>query len=84
MNIIYGIIERIKRRHMEAARIDKLQEAGRRLQVREFGDRLCLAFDGIPILPMADFDNSLLTNARQTFLDYITDKNNINKHLKSE
>lgn len=84
MKRLFGVIESIRRRRIEAARIDKLQEAGRRLQVREFGDRLCLAFDGIPILPMADFDNRMLTDARQTFLDYITNKNNINKHLKSE
>lgn len=68
---IKELIEAIRQQRAERMERSNEQQAGRRIQVREFNKQLCLAFDGIPILPLKDFDNEVLTEARKTFNEYL-------------
>lgn len=48
-----------------------MKEAERRIQVREFDNMLCLSLDGIPVLPMSEFNKQTLADARLTFFNYL-------------
>lgn len=52
-------------------RISLMEETNRRLQVREFDNILCLAIDGIPVLPMKEFSKQVLSDARLTLFNYL-------------
>lgn len=55
-------------------RIATMIEASHRIQVREFDNMLCLSLDGIPVLPMSDFNKQTLADARLTFFNYLNRK----------
>lgn len=65
------ITEGWKQQREDNSRLAKMQEAERRIQVREFNNILCLSVDGMPILPMSDFDKQTLADARLTFFNYL-------------
>lgn len=48
-----------------------MKEAERRIQVREFDNMLCLSLDGIPVLPMSEFNKQTLADARLTLFNYL-------------
>lgn len=52
-------------------RLATMAEAERRIQVREFNNMLCLSLDGIPVLPMNNFNKQTLADARLTFFNYL-------------
>ena len=47
------------------------EEAERRIQYREFGGELCVAFDNIPIAPVTENNESILYDCREVFQKYI-------------
>lgn len=47
------------------------READQRVQVREFGGRLCLSIDGIPLLAMETYNVRMLEDARTTLFNYL-------------
>ena len=55
----------------ESKRLATMKEAERRIQVREFDNMLCLSLDGIPVLPMSEFNKQTLADARLTFFNYL-------------
>lgn len=52
-------------------RLATMKEAERRIQVREFDNMLCLPLDGVPVLPMSEFNKQTLADARLTFFNYL-------------
>lgn len=64
----------LSRERSDKKRIALMREAGNRIQVREFDNMLCLSLDGIPVLPMRDFDKQTLADARLTFFNYLMEK----------
>ena len=46
-------------------------EAERRIQYREFGGMLVVAFDNIPIVPVTEDNNTVLEDCRDLFANYI-------------
>lgn len=54
-------------------RLATMKEAERRIQVREFDNMLCLSLDGVPVLPMSEFNKQTLADARLTFFNYLID-----------
>lgn len=51
----------------DSKRLATMKEAERRIQVREFDNMLCLSLDGVPVLPMSEFNKQTLADARLTF-----------------
>lgn len=68
---IKEFVKAIRQQRAERTERSNKQQAEHRIQVREFGKQLCLAFDNIPILPMEEFNNEVLTEARKTFNNYL-------------
>lgn len=64
----------LSRERSDKKRIATMREASSRIQVREFDNMLCLSLDGIPVLPMRDFDKQTLADARLTFFNYLMEK----------
>lgn len=62
---------RVQQRKADKHRLALMGEASRRIQVREFDNILCLSIDGIPVLPMRDFDKQILADARLTLFNYL-------------
>lgn len=60
-----------KTKRNEGKRIEAMREAARRVQVREFDNMLCLSLDGIPLVPLREFDKQALSDARLTFYNYL-------------
>ena len=54
----------------DSKRLATMKEAERRIQVREFDNMLCLSLDGVPVLPMSEFNKQTLADARLTFFNY--------------
>lgn len=52
-------------------RLATMKEAERRIQVRESDNMLCLSLDGVPVLPMSEFNKQTLADARLTFFNYL-------------
>ena len=65
---------RARQRKADKHRMALTEEANRRIQVREFDNILCLSIDGIPLLPMSDFDKQTLADARLTFFNYLNQR----------
>ena len=63
-----------RQRAKDKRRLGMMGEAERRIQVREFDNMLCLSLDGIPVLPMGEFDKQTLQDARLTFYNYLSRK----------
>lgn len=55
----------------DSKRLATMKEAERRIQVREFDNMLCLSLDGIPVLPMTEFNKQTLADARLTLFNYL-------------
>lgn len=55
----------------DSKRLETMKEAERRIQVREFDNMLCLSLDGVPVLPMSEFNKQTLADARLTFFNYL-------------
>lgn len=55
----------------DSKRLATMKEAERRIQVREFDNMLCLSLDGVPVLPMSEFNKQTLADARLTFFNYL-------------
>lgn len=68
------LTEEWKQERKDNKRLATMAEAERRIQVREFDNMLCLAIDGIPVLPMRDFDKQALADARLTLFNYLSRK----------
>ncbi len=62
---------RWRKERTESRRMAAVREADRRIQVREFDGMLCLSLDGMPVMPMKEFDRKVLSDARLTFYNYI-------------
>lgn len=58
----------------ERRRLETMREAERRIQVREFDNILCLSIDGIPVLPMGQFNRQTLSDARLTLFNYLSER----------
>lgn len=52
-------------------RLAMMAEANRRVQVREFDNMLCLSLDGVPVMPMREFNQQVLSDARLTLYNYL-------------
>lgn len=63
-----------KQERKDKKRIATMIEASHRIQVREFDNMLCLSLDGIPVLPMGNFNKQTLADARLTFFNYLNRK----------
>lgn len=70
-------IRSIHNRRAENKRIGIMVEAERRIQVREFDGMLCLSIDGIPVMPMREFNRQTLSDARLTLYNYLTVTRNV-------
>lgn len=75
MNHLSGIINArlagMRKSKADKQRLSKMEEANRRVQVREFDNMLCISLDGMPIVPLKEFDKQALSDARLTFYNYI-------------
>lgn len=78
MKEVYGKLRIIaaewKQERKDKKRIATMSEAEHRIQVREFDNMFCLSLDGIPVLPMGDFNKQTLADARLTFFNYLNRK----------
>ena len=63
-----------KMKASENKRLGRIEEAARRVQVKEFDNMLCLSIDGVPILPMREFNKQMLSDARLTLYNYLNTK----------
>lgn len=70
-SIINAKIAEMKQMRNDRQRIARIKEADRRIQVREFDNMLCISLDGIPVVPLPNFDKKALSDARLTFFNYI-------------
>lgn len=61
----------MKKKRNDRQRIARIKEEDRRIQVREFDNMLCISLDGIPVVPLTNFDKKALSDARLTFFNYI-------------
>lgn len=73
-NELDNFLVRRKQRLSDKKRLETMKEAERRIQVMEFDNMLCLAIDGIPVLPMSDFNKQTLADARLTFFNYLNQR----------
>lgn len=68
------LTDKWKQERNDNKRLATMREAERRIQVSEFDNMLCLSLDGIPVLPMGDFNKQTLADARLTFFNYLNKK----------
>lgn len=73
---IKTISNRMRQRKAERRIADIKDEAQHRIQIREFGGKLCLAIDNIPVVPIQEDWNAfdVLASCRKTFGEYLTAK----------
>lgn len=62
---------KLKQELKDSKRLATMKEAERRIQVREFDNMLCLSLDGVPVLPMREFNKQTLADARLTLFNYL-------------
>ncbi len=65
------LIAKWKQERKDSKRLASIKEAERRIQVREFDNMLCLSLDGVPVLPMSEFNKKTLADARLTLFNYL-------------
>ena len=68
------MVAKIKTKQEEKKKLSRMIEVNRRMQVREFNNMLCLSLDGIPVLPLKDFNKQALSDARLTLYNYLSMK----------
>lgn len=62
---------KLEQKLKDSKRLATMKEAERRIQVREFDNMLCLSLDGVPVLPMREFNKQTLADARLTLFNYL-------------
>lgn len=58
----------------ERKKLHLMEEVNRRIQVKEFDNILCLSVDGVPVIPMGNFNKQMLSDARLTLYNYLNAK----------